>query len=1441
MNSKTTKSILGFLVLLLLTIALAILPGLDEQIAAGANDKDYLDVTLEAGSANCLSLLALDNSDAGELGCFTSNDDDRMLLGGIRQSAGPAVLATGGDTGTISGSVKSAESGKLIDRAAINVRSKDNSVYKFVYANAGRYEIEVPAMPGYEVRAYADGYETAIKENVVVKKNQNTVLNFLLQVRRIGRLTGMVYDAETGDPVANAYVQSDYGYVISDIYGCYSMWYMPYGDHEIVISKEGFYESSKIVTLNKATMVNNFPLHMEMSAGSTKNPRVITVASAFSDKNRSAFFLDGVSFVVKFTTTVDWQGSPPGYVLYSTPQKRVKVTAPPYTLSLDMGRDFGAGGQLTAVAISANGKRSDPFDANIRVMKDEFHPLIHSLVKSGSGYHYKSKGGVGLVSITESGETPKVPDSVPFFGGKITRFNTYLKTESKIKSDGKEEITILIDPTKPDSGLDLFGMKLKFDGFGGKAYCDYLAHSDCWSFRKGHLVAESSLKKSFGPYYMMLGPVPFYTRYDLGSKLKGEVDVLALLPKDGPPKLSGLLNPDFEVEGVGGVGVSKCLGAELFVAGKIKPKIQFPQKPLFAEIKFTLGGGVRYNYVFGWGELSKIECGAVYRSSGGWSVSSEPYILLAAPRESLIEPIPRDYLEHTSAWRPEEQPRLMENGPLKETLLQASVFPQSLPDFVNIGEQQLLVFVSDDSGRDDLNRTRLVYSTGTDFNFADPKPVVQLASTADYMPVLAPVSEGAIAAWQNLGSELPPGSSFTDVLPLSEIAVSHYDVSTDSWSGHQHLTNNDYLDHQPALASAGDKAVLVWVSNMANDMVGGVDSPNELYYSLYDGQQWSDPSCFASDLGAILSGSLAYNGNSAVYTFCSDADGDPATTDDQDLFAITYDGTCWSGVNRLTNDNIPDAIPCLNYIQDNELEMVWYRNGQLVSAAGLDVDNSKVIADLQFAANPVDLQFIVAPEREKTVIWTESTGGSQNIFIAVYDNVTGNWGSPIQVTQDVSLIHSLAAVYSPQGIITAVYNKIQLGEEEQELELDGEIITVSVPVPMRSDICAMTYRPGNDLAVEPGSFLVNPANPLPGDEIEISADIVNFGEFAQQDVRVAFYNGDPEQDGQLIDELLIEGILLPGGRATTTLNWELSDQEDAPTVFLVVDPLEQFSDRDRTNNTASFQVSLPDLLIEQLHVERISPTDRAVTVSVENAGGVTVGKAFVQIFADDPGENEPATTELVYLSPGEKQELGFLINGINALATELSITAKVEGADDLVEFNYDNNEASMTIHPYDENRVAAPVTHPAPGEILSGMAVTLGTSTVAAEIYYTTGGTDPAQFGLKYEDPVVIHEDTTFRAWAYRDDLEPSEIMSFSYKAIECVFGDVNGNGQVEVDDAIIVLRAISGLEQLTGSQLFAADVTGEMDGIVNVTDAILILRHIVGLVDRFPAETMLH
>ncbi|MBR3611184.1 MAG: hypothetical protein IKL57_07000 [Oscillospiraceae bacterium] len=79
------------------------------------------------------------------------------------------------------------------------------------------------------------------------------------------------------------------------------------------------------------------------------------------------------------------------------------------------------------------------------------------------------------------------------------------------------------------------------------------------------------------------------------------------------------------------------------------------------------------------------------------------------------------------------------------------------------------------------------------------------------------------------------------------------------------------------------------------------------------------------------------------------------------------------------------------------------------------------------------------------------------------------------------------------------------------------------------------------------------------------------------------------------------------------------------------------------------------------------------------------------------------------------------------------------------------------------------------------------------------------------------------------------EVEDGVLEIVEAVFGDVDGNGKINVLDANVIRRYSAKLLELTDDQIVAADVDG--NGNVNVLDANLIRRYAVKLIDKFPVE----
>jgi hypothetical protein len=76
-------------------------------------------------------------------------------------------------------------------------------------------------------------------------------------------------------------------------------------------------------------------------------------------------------------------------------------------------------------------------------------------------------------------------------------------------------------------------------------------------------------------------------------------------------------------------------------------------------------------------------------------------------------------------------------------------------------------------------------------------------------------------------------------------------------------------------------------------------------------------------------------------------------------------------------------------------------------------------------------------------------------------------------------------------------------------------------------------------------------------------------------------------------------------------------------------------------------------------------------------------------------------------------------------------------------------------------------------------------------------------------------------------------LLLLSPAAFAATFGDINDDGEINVQDVVLVMKHALDLEELTATQQAVADVNG--DGNINVQDVTLIMQYSLGLIDEFP------
>jgi hypothetical protein len=347
---------------------------------------------------------------------------------------------------------------------------------------------------------------------------------------------------------------------------------------------------------------------------------------------------------------------------------------------------------------------------------------------------------------------------------------------------------------------------------------------------------------------------------------------------------------------VAGCGAADVLAIEGYVGGGPELTLQAPQTPTLKELGIHLEGGVRvilltWTYDSGWldytwyllggdsavklafqrtlvEQLNKPEAGQFKLMSRDYLSASTPYCVFLTPKPGLLR------------WGDP----VISKIPLT---LQTNIFPYSDSALAVSGTNRILLLITDNTNRAPENRTEVVWSKWNGSAWVNPTSVWNDA-TADFSPTVQLFPNGsALAVWANEKAVLANGAPLDAALAGLEIAAARFEPASGVWTA-ANLTGNDYLDRSPQLAAATNgKALLAWIENPNNSVLGATNALNTIQSRLWNGSSWQDVGIVSANAGMLLWSTVAYDGTNGVFLAAIDPDDDQSTTGDQELWGAT--------------------------------------------------------------------------------------------------------------------------------------------------------------------------------------------------------------------------------------------------------------------------------------------------------------------------------------------------------------------------------------------------------------------------------------------------------------------------------------------------------------------------------------------------------------------------
>jgi hypothetical protein len=494
---------------------------------------------------------------------------------------------------------------------------------------------------------------------------------------------------------------------------------------------------------------------------------------------------------------------------------------------------------------------------------------------------------------------------------------------------------------------------------------------------------------------------------------------------------------------------------------------------------------------------------------------------------------------------------------------------------------------------------------------------------------------------------------------------------------------NDVLDHAPALVRGNDGTLLlVWRQNGAGEMASTAANPDTLYYALWDGAAWSAPQVLLSDARNLLDLVAArHDASTMAVVYARDGDGDFGSDEDQELYQLTWNGSTWSSPGRLTDDAQPDIRPSLFFDSNGDPNLLWLKGNSLYAVLGDLAGTPQAIA-VQGSSAILDYAAAQDNAGNLVLVWQGYSEEGVDVFYAAYDQSNGAFSLVEQLTHDQSLEKFMSPTFTPAGEMVMAYNEAHLVTETVEISPDLSIENVTTFG--QTDLYILSHSFGPDLTLERSDLTVTPSHPAQGEMIQINATLHNTGDRAVVNPKVAFYHGDPDAGGTLIDTVT-ENLTLVGAMTTTvSTNWTVATGGGPIVVYAVADPDGSVVELGEANNTAHCFAVAPDLSVENVRFGYGRSQTITLTATLSNNGAVAATPVTVAFRLDDADSSITIVAgSVASLNDGETVDILVPWDASGIATDRYRLYAVADPADVLAEYDETNNSgwAGLSILP----------------------------------------------------------------------------------------------------------------------------------------------------------------
>lgn len=584
-------------------------------------------------------------------------------------------------------------------------------------------------------------------------------------------------------------------------------------------------------------------------------------------------------------------------------------------------------------------------------------------------------------------------------------------------------------------------------------------------FKEGSIMASAEFKFKYSQQ-TAVWVIPAYYYFELGAELSLEGKVYKLVPdRSCPVDWAVTLGVEPKVAVGGGAGIVDFASVGLRGEGSVPIKLEFTKGHLTIDLKGALYAEGQFLFIKGKkkiidGTTNILDKNLWAKSQANrlppLKINEEHYSDYGS--ETVVTVMDREYAENTSSWLGSSSgvrkapARAAASGGIRFSNLQTSVYNQSQPQVVTVGDKQIMVYVADDSTRDDYNRLCLMYSVNESGTWSTPKAVYDDGNN-DASPSLATDGEKVYVSWQKVAKKLTEEDCESEQVMLEnmEIYLAEFNAETGCFENAERLTNNSVYDYLPFAVVENEKASVYYAegnpAGQTNKIVRYSDGSTE-----------------------TLKSSLPYvNALSAVSdeaSYSIDTDVTNGLTNDMTVFTVK-DGNSSEFEKYVSEeaDTTENAYNLLTYGEMEGKQTLFVSDGASVYYQK-DGKTQKAFSAVSSISGYLQA---VKTDTGLTLLWLGYTDDSTEIFSCSYEN--GTWSEPVQVSSQGNIISFLSANYAG-GTIRGVCNitENQFNESTGDYDI-GQTNLTSFVIGDFTDLSISAFAP-DETELKPGAETV---------------------------------------------------------------------------------------------------------------------------------------------------------------------------------------------------------------------------------------------------------------------------------------------------------------------------------------------------------------------------------